>query len=167
MVLPENNSIAGGKVVALTLRMFDAETQELLDECGHDEPLYYLHGSDNIAPGLEQGLAGLAEGSDVEITLAPEEAFGMPDPDAIQVLDRSEFPDDAELEVGLALGAFDDHGNELVIFVTDIDGNSVTVSGNHPLAGLRLRYEVHVLGVRDARPEELEHGHPNEEAGDA
>ena len=162
MVLPQNSSVSPGKVVTIRFRMFNVDG-ELLDACDADDPLVYLHGSGDLAPGLERGLEGLAPGERIDVTLQPEEAFGHPDPEAVQELERSDFPADAELEVGAVFGAYDDNDDEMVIFVTAIDGDRITVSGNHPLAGATLRYEAEVLSVRDARPEELEHGHPHED----
>jgi len=169
---PTGDPVRNGAVVTLRYKMFNQADGELLDECGVDDPLVYLQGAGNIVPGLERGLDGLRAGETLDLVLEPDDAFGHPEPDAIQKVPRDEFPADAEIVPGMAFGAFvgegeeDAEGEEVVIFVLDVDAETVTVSANHPLAGMSLRYDVEVLEVRDARPEELEHGHPHEE-GDA
>jgi FKBP-type peptidyl-prolyl cis-trans isomerase SlyD len=160
--------IEPGSVVTLRYAMWNHADGEKLDECDADDALVYLHGADNVPPGLERGLAGRRAGEKVELVLPPADAFGDPDPDAVQVVPRDEFPADAELVPGMAFGAFadEDETEEVVIFVLNVSDDEVTVTANHPLAGLTLRYEVEVLAVRDARPEELEHGHPHEDGED-
>jgi FKBP-type peptidyl-prolyl cis-trans isomerase SlyD len=161
---PEKKPIvAPGMVVSLRYRMWNAEDGELLDECEADEPLVYLHGAHNVVPGLEAGLTGRPKGHRAELTLSPEQAFGVPDPEAVQVLPRDEFPAEAVLEPGMAFGAYDEHEKEIVVFLLDVTDEEVTVTANHPLAGLTLRYEVEVLELREATPAELEHGHPHED----
>jgi FKBP-type peptidyl-prolyl cis-trans isomerase SlyD len=152
-------------VVTIRYRMWNAEDGELMDECDAEDPLVYLHGADNIAPGLERGLAGKTAGAHVELTLAPEQAFGIPDPDAVQVLAREEFPPEAELEPGTVFGAFDENEQEIVVYVLDANASEITVTANHPLAGLTLRYEIDVVDVREASPDELVHGHPHDAHG--
>ena len=129
-------TVAPGVVVSLRYRMWNAEDGELLDECEADEPLVYLHGAHNVVPGLEAGLAGRSPGNRVELTLPPEQAFGVPDPEAVQVLPRNEFPAEAVLEAGMAFGAYDEHEQEIVVFLLDVSDDEVTVTANHPLAGL-------------------------------
>jgi FKBP-type peptidyl-prolyl cis-trans isomerase SlyD len=165
MVPPKQNKVSDGMVVSLRYRMWNAEDGELLDECEADEPLVYLHGASNVVPGLEAGLAGSSLGQHLELVLAPEEAFGVPDPEAVQILPRDEFPPEAQLEAGMAFGAFDEQEEEVVVFLLEVTDEDVTVTANHPLAGLTLRYEVEVVGLREATPTELEHGHPHDAEG--
>jgi len=162
MAPPKQQIVAPGMVVSLRYRMWNAEDGELLDECEADEPLVYLHGAHNVVPGLEAGLVGRSTGNRVELVLSPEQAFGVPDPEAVQILPRDEFPAEAVLEPGMAFGAYDENEQEIVVFLLDVEGDEVTVTANHPLAGLTLRYEVEVIGLREATPEELEHGHPHD-----
>jgi FKBP-type peptidyl-prolyl cis-trans isomerase SlyD len=159
-----HDPIAAGSVVTLRYSMWNHADGELLDECGPDDPLVYLQGAGNVVPGLERGLAGKRRGDRLELVLAPPDAFGEPEPDAVQVVPRDDFPADAELTPGMAFGAFADEEEteEVVIFVLEVDRESVTISANHPLAGLTLKYALEVLDVREARPEELEHGHPHD-----
>lgn len=168
MTSPTKPPIADGSVVTVRYSMWNHADGELLDECGTKDPLVFLQGAQNIVPGLESGLAGLTTGEKVELVLPPDQAFGEPDPEAVQTVPRDEFPDDAELMPGMAFGAFADEEEteEVVIFVLDVTDSEVTVTANHPLAGMTLRYEMEILDVREARPEELEHGHPHEEGSD-
>jgi FKBP-type peptidyl-prolyl cis-trans isomerase SlyD len=152
-------AIAPGQVaaIAFTLRNADGET---LGEVSADEPVEYLHGRGNIVAGLERALAGSRAGDELVVRVAPEDGYGDVDPTKVQSVPREEFPPDVELEVGMQFGAEDEHGGEAVIWVKSIaaDG-TVTVDGNHPLAGQTLEYRVRVLGVRAATREELAHGH--------
>ncbi len=121
--------------------------------------LAYIHGHQQIIPGLEQQIEGRAPGESFSATIAPEEAYGAYSEEGVQVVPRSAFPDDANVAVGEQFYAQDDQGNPLPLTVTKVEGDDVTVDFNHPLAGKTLNFAVEVKDVRDATPEELAHGH--------
>ncbi|GEM90702.1 MULTISPECIES: peptidylprolyl isomerase [Oceanithermus] len=121
--------------------------------------LAYIHGHQQIIPGLEKEIEGRAAGESFEVTVAPEEAYGERNEEGVQVVPRSAFPDDAKVEVGEQFYAQDDQGNPLPLTVTKVEGEDVTVDFNHPLAGKTLNFAVEIKEVRDATPEELAHGH--------
>lgn len=147
------------KVVALELEIADLSGAEVL-QSEPERPLVYLHGNGTLAPGLERALEGAAPGAQVEVTLPPHEAFGEVDPARIQYLDRAQFPPGAPLEVGLQFGARDPEGRTVVLWITDVEGDTITVNGNHPLAGHELRFRAKVVAIREATSQEREAGRP-------
>ncbi len=131
----------------------------VIDSSSDAEPLPYLHGANNIIPGLESALAGKREGDSLQIRVAPAEGYGEIIPELIQVVDRSAFQGVDAIEPGMNFQAQDPSGQTRNIVVKDVSNDSVTVDGNHPLAGVTLNFDVNVVGVREATPEEIEHGH--------
>ncbi len=151
-------NIEDGKVVSIhyTLKHDDGST---IDTSAGGDPLVYLHGAQNIVPGLEQALAGKTSGDNVKVTVPPELGYGEKI-DHQQVVNRSEFPDDVELSAGMALRTRDEQGNVGVIWIDEIQGDHVMISENHPLAGLNLHFEIDVVNVREASDEERSSGRP-------
>jgi FKBP-type peptidyl-prolyl cis-trans isomerase SlyD len=155
--------VAPQTVVTIAYTVTD-EDGEVLDAAGADDPLAYLHGSGSIVPGLEAALDGKSEGDAIHVTLEPDDAYGMHDPDLVAVASRAQFDEPEALEVGMQFEAEGDDGPE-VVTVVSIEGDDVTLDANHPLAGFTLTFDVQVIGVRAATAEELEHGHPHGEGG--
>lgn len=148
--------ISMNSVVSLNYEMFDA-SGVMIDK-NHD-PIVYLHGGyDNILPAVEAALDGQDVGKTISVTMDPEDAFGEIDPSLVHEEDVGLFPPD--LEVGMMFETRDPETGESAQFrVTAIDAGKVTVDGNHPLAGMQVRFEAHVLDVRPATEEEIAHGH--------
>jgi FKBP-type peptidyl-prolyl cis-trans isomerase SlyD len=130
---------------------------EQLDSSIGEEPLLYLHGMGNIIPGLEAALVGKSVGDKFNVSIEPAQAYGEIDPEMVQVVSKRMF-EDMDLEVGMQFHADVSHGSG-IITVTEIDGDDVTVDGNHPLAGETLIFDVEVIDVRPATADELAHGH--------
>lgn len=150
-------TISANKVVTLDYTLTD-DNGEILDQSS-DGQFAYLHGANNIIPGLENALTGKAEGDSLTVKIDPAQGYGARDESLSQIvgLDMFESPDD--VKVGLQFQAESADGNRIVITVTKIDGEEVTVDGNHPLAGVNLNFDVTVVEVRDATAQELEHQH--------
>lgn len=134
---------------------------EELDRAEANKPLSYLHGHGQIVPGLEKALEGLKEGDKAEVALSPAEGYGELNPELKMTIGKSQFPEGANPAVGMQFGA-DVDGHERVFTVLAVEGDQVTVDGNHPLAGQSLNFSVEVLELREATPEELEHGHSHD-----
>lgn len=132
---------------------------EVLDSSEGADPLDYLHGAGNIIPGLEQALVGKAAGAELQVSIAPENAYGEVQQELIQRVPMAAFQGVEAVEPGMAFEAQDPQGNSRRIVVTSVDGDEVTVDANHPLAGQQLNFDVAVVAVRDATPEEIAHGH--------
>lgn len=130
---------------------------EQLDSSHGEEPLSYLHGAGNIISGLEAALAGKSVGDNFSVTIPPADAYGEIDASMVQLVSKKMF-DDMDLEVGMQFHADVSHGAG-IITVTDIQGDDVTVDGNHPLAGETLIFDVEVVDVRAATADEIAHGH--------
>lgn len=131
---------------------------EVLDSSEGREPLSYLHGKGNIVPGLEKVMAGKKVGDKFKVEVKPEEGYGVHNPALVQVVPRDAFRGVDKLEPGMQFRAESDHGPMMVV-VTQVTGDQVTVDGNHPLAGATLHFDIEVTEVRDASVEEVLHGH--------
>lgn len=148
-------SIKKNSVVTLHYEMYDADNQ-LLDKT--EEPIAYLHGGyDGIFPLVEEALHEKNVGDVVDITMSPDDAFGEQDPELIRIEPADAFP--AEVQVGMMFEADMPDGDIVVFRVTDIADGKVVVDGNHPLAGMKIRFKATVAEVRDASEEEIAHGH--------
>lgn len=139
---------------------------DVLDSSAGREPLTYLHGAGQIVPGLEQALKGRAAGDAFRVDIAPEDGYGPRIDSMVQVVPRAAFQGVARLEPGMQFEASGDQGT-LSVVITAIDGDSVTVDGNHPLAGQTLHFDVEVTAVRAASVEEVQHGHVHGAGGHA
>jgi FKBP-type peptidyl-prolyl cis-trans isomerase SlyD len=131
---------------------------ETIDSSEGQEPLSYLHGANNIVPGLEKALLGKTIGDKFKVSVIPEEGYGEYDENLTQRLERSMFGGIDEIEVGMEFQAQTEHGHQ-VVTVTHVEGDDVVIDGNHPLAGQHLHFAIEVTDVRDASAEELAHGH--------
>jgi FKBP-type peptidyl-prolyl cis-trans isomerase SlyD len=148
----EKNKVA---TIEYTLKNNDGE---VLDTSEGNEPMVYIHGIGNLIPGLEEVLEGKGQGDETQVSIPPEKAYGVPNPELVQVVERNVFQGVDDLQVGMQFQAQSDDGTQ-VIWITDLEGDNVTIDGNHPLAGETLNFDVKVVDVRDASAEELEHGH--------
>lgn len=155
--------IEDGIVVSMTyVLVVDGEEVGRADE---DQPLEYLHGAENIVPGLEAALEGKKIGDRVQVTVAPADAYGEYDEDELDEFDRDEIPGSENLEVGMIVEVEDEDGYIYEGTVVELTEGSVIVDFNHPLAGKTLNFDVTVTALREADPEELDHGHPHSLAG--
>jgi FKBP-type peptidyl-prolyl cis-trans isomerase SlyD len=143
-----------------TVAALDIELQDLWGNVLQktDEPLLYLHGGgDGILPALERALDGKAEGERLELRLEPEDAFGDYDETLLRVEPRARFPD--SVEPGMQFeGIPGEQGDETIYTVTDVAGDTVVLDGNHPLAGMALKFLIRIDTVRPATRDEIERG---------
>ena len=120
-----------------------------------EEPVQYLHGGyGDIFPAVEAALEGKRESDRIEVRLEPEDAYGDYDETLIQLVPRDQFPEG--LEIGMRVEGEVGSDNEgLLCTVTDMAEGKVVLDGNHPLAGLALKFECVVSGVRPATETEI------------
>ncbi|KAA0011252.1 peptidylprolyl isomerase [Billgrantia pellis] len=137
---------------------------EVLDSSDGRQPLTYLHGAGNIIPGLERQLEGRETGDKLNVSVTPEEGYGEVQPQLVQEVPRDAFQGVEAVEPGMQFQA-QTQGGPLMVTVTKVEGDTVTVDGNHPLAGQKLNFDVEIADVREASQEELEHGHVHGEGG--
>ena len=151
--------IAKDTVVALEVHLSDVHGS--LIQSG--EAVQYLHGGyDGIFPMVEEALQGRAQGEKIEVRLEPEDAFGEYDAELVRLAERAQFP--PELEVGMQFEQEGGAADELLIFtVTEVAGDKVVLDGNHPLAGMALRFACTVVAVRAATAAEIERGYADYE----
>jgi len=146
------------KVVTIdyTLKNDDGE---VIDSSEGNEPLAYIHGSGSIVVGLENALEGKKAGETLSVRVTPEEGYGVRNEEMTQVVPISAFEGVDNIEVGMQFQSADASGNMHIIAVVGIDGDDVTVDGNHPLADVHLNFDIDIKEVRDATTEEIDHGH--------
>lgn len=131
---------------------------EILDE-SKDDSFLYLHGSGGIIPGLEGKLEGKSVGEEFSAHVEPVDGYGERDDSMVQTVPRNMFEADHPIEEGVQFHAESPEGDQLTVTVTNIDGDNVTVDGNHPLAGIALNFDIKIADIREASEEEIEHGH--------
>jgi FKBP-type peptidyl-prolyl cis-trans isomerase SlyD len=151
-------TISQHKVVSIHYKVVDADSAEMIDTSEGGEPMTYLHGARNIIPGLEQALEGKSVGDEIEVTIAPADAYGEYSDDRIQKVPIEAFEQMEKVEPGMMVTAQSEQG-QINLMVTEVDEATVTVDANHPLAGKSLKFDVRVEQIRDASDEEIAHGH--------
>lgn len=149
--------IGKNSVVAINYTLTN-DAGEVMDTSEGREPLTYLHGAHNLIPGLEKELEGKTAGASFKATIAPADGYGDSDPAMIQTLSREMFRGVDNIEVGMGFTAQGPQGQQHIV-VTAVNGDEVTVDGNHPMAGKTLHFAVEVVSVREATAEEIDHGH--------
>lgn len=153
--------ISKDTIVTVHYTLTDAQNN-VLDE--GEYPLVYLHGGyENTLPSIERALEGREAGYSVTIQVEPEDAFGEYDASLVKVESREKLP--APIEIGMQFEGVpegtDDEEEPVIYVVTDIAEDKVILDGNHPLAGMALRFTLNVADVRAATKEEIESQHPN------
>ncbi len=152
-------TITKGSVVLFDYTLTD-DDKELIDSSKDGGLLAYLHGEQQIVKGLEKAMEGKKAGDSFTISIAPEEGYGPIDQAKIAVVEADQIEGGDELEEGMQLEAsHDSEEGEQIVVVSKIEGNKVTLDGNHPLAGMNLHFDITIREVRAATAEEIEHGH--------
>ncbi len=144
-----------------TLHVDDEE----IDSSKGQDPLQFLVGHGNIISGLEREMIGMRVGESKEVVVPPAEGYGEFDEAAFMNVPREAFPEDIPVEEGTELTVRDDSGQPRYARIDTVDGDTVTLNFNHPLAGDELHFNVKILNVREPSTEELAHGHVHQEDG--
>lgn len=130
-----------------------------------DEPMRYLHGANNIIPGLEKALEGREAGDTFQVQVPPEKAYGQRRAANVQRLPLKKLGVRAnQLKPGMVLNLQTSQGPAQVT-VLKVGRFNVDVDANHPLSGQNLNFDVEIVEVRDATEEENEHGHAHGPGG--
>jgi FKBP-type peptidyl-prolyl cis-trans isomerase SlyD len=132
---------------------------EVVDSTAGIDPISFLQGYENILPGLENELYGLKVGDQKKVFITAKDAYGEIDADSIVDVPRADIPKDIPLKPGIELQVSNEDGELMDAVITSISKDSVRLDFNHPLAGKDLNFEVTVVDLRVAEPEEIEHGH--------
>jgi FKBP-type peptidyl-prolyl cis-trans isomerase SlyD len=152
--------IAKNRVASFDYTLSGAD-KAILDSSEHTGPLVYLHGYENIIPGLENALEGKAEGDSFSVTVPAAEAYGEWDKNLVIAVPLDRFPGHAGVQEGMRFEAETSGGN-CMVKVTRITETEALLDANHPMAGLDLGFDIRIRSVRDALPAEIEHGRPRE-----
>jgi FKBP-type peptidyl-prolyl cis-trans isomerase SlyD len=150
--------IAKNHVVSMHYTLTAPDGTELDSSAGSD-PLRYLHGAGNIIPGLEKALEGKAAGDSLQVEIPPEDAYGPRQAELVQTVPKSAFQGVDQVEAGQSFRAQGADGSQRSITVLEVEEDDVKIDGNHPLAGMNLKFDVTVVEVREASEEEIDHGH--------
>ncbi|WP_432470870.1 FKBP-type peptidyl-prolyl cis-trans isomerase [Amphritea sp. HPY] len=134
------------------------QDNEVVDGSRGAEPLPYIHGKGNIIPGLEAALEGHEEGDKFNVTIKPEKGYGKRDETLVSIVHADSFAGFDNIEPGMLCQIEDKNGEPLLITITAIDDDEVTIDANHPFAGQILNFEVEVMNVRNATEAELRDG---------
>ena len=126
----------------------------VFDSSEGKEPLEFISGVGMIIPGLDKGIEGLKIGDKKQIKISSKDAYGPLLPEAVQEVPKEQFPKDLKLEVGMQLAAQGPQGT-IPVVIKEVGENSIKVDFNHPLAGKDLTFDVDVIDVKEATPEDM------------
>jgi FKBP-type peptidyl-prolyl cis-trans isomerase SlyD len=165
--------IENKKVVSLVYELsIDGKEEEavMVEKVNNDHPFVFLFGMSGLPEEFEKQLLGLKVGETFDFTVSSEDGYGEIDESAIIDLPLDIFKVDGELDQemlkpGNFLPMTDGEGNRLQGKVLQVNDQSVRMDFNHPLAGMNMHFAGEVIGVREATPEELDHGHVHGEGG--
>ena len=156
------DSVQNGVVVSMEYTLH--VDGELLDTSDGQGPLEFLAGHGNIVPGLEDKMMGMKVGDSRDVVVAPADGYGEYDDEAFMDVPRNQFPEDMPVAEDLELTVRDDSGEGRYARIESIEGETVRLNFNHPLAGDELHFSVKIVSLREPTDEELDHGHVH--AGD-
>ncbi len=162
----ENKPFVVEDNVVVTMNYSLSIDGEVVDSSeGEDnDPIIFLQGAGQIISGLEKSIYGLKVGDKKSVTVDPKDGYGDIDPESIVEVPKDEFPKDFPLELGVEITVNaddeDDEGDEeMEATIIAVNDTTVTLDFNHPLAGKTLNFDVHIIDIREATSEEIEHGH--------
>lgn len=162
----ENKPFVVEDNVVVTMNYSLSIDGEVVDSSeGEDnDPIIFLQGAGQIISGLEKSIYGLKVGDKKSVTVDPKDGYGDIDPESIVEVPKDEFPKDFPLELGVEITVNaddeDDEGDEeMEATIIAVNDTSVTLDFNHPLAGKTLNFDIHIIDIREATSEEIEHGH--------
>ena len=150
------STIAKNSAVSFNYTLKDAEGNVIDQSQG--EPLAYLHGHNNIIPGLEAQLEGKSAGEKLKAVVEPAQAYGEYQEQAVQEVPRENFQGVEDIQPGMQFQS-QAGGQVMLVTVKDVQDDVVIVDANHPLAGKTLTFDVEIVEVRAATEDELSHGH--------
>jgi FKBP-type peptidyl-prolyl cis-trans isomerase SlyD len=167
MPIAKNNVVFISYQLAFPDEDGQPDVVEIVDE---KEPMVFIHGLSGLPEAFENNLLGLNEGDTFNFSISAEDAYGNVDPNAIIQLPKSIFQAEDQnaddiLQIGNFIPMTDDQGNRMQGLVVSIEGETVTMDFNHPLAEKTLMFQGKIIKIREATPDELAHGHVHGEGG--
>ena len=112
------------------------------------EPLEFRVGSGEVIPGFDAAVLGLDEGASVTKRIEPEQAYGEKRAEMVLTVGKDRFPEGVEIEPGMEFELGGGESGRMQVVVTEVTENSVTLDGNHPLAGEALTFEIQLVSVK-------------------
>lgn len=119
----------------------------VFDSSADRDPLQFTVGAGQVIPGFDNAVVGMNEGDKKSVEVSAEEAYGNRRDDLLVSVDRKEFPNDLEPQVGQRLQAKTSEGNTTVVKVAKVEDDSVTLDANHPLAGEKLAFDIELVQI--------------------
>lgn len=159
--------IGQNTVVSVTYELHSSQEgseKNKVEETGDENPLVFLFGSGQLIPAFEENLLGLSLGNNFTFSIEAENAYGMTEEDALVNVPDDMFKVDGILDmevlrIGNIVPLLDREGNQMMAKIVDVKEGTVLLDFNHPLAGKDLHFSGTVVHIREASPEEMEHGH--------
>lgn len=157
--------ISNNKVVTLTYQLrVDNNQGDIVETVQEDKPFVFLYGAGLMLPKFEENLNGLKSGDNFEFTLKCDDAYGQASEDAVVELPKNIFEVDGSIEEGLleegnVIPMQNNEGHKFNGVVVEVNEDMVTMDFNHPLAGDDLHFTGKIIDIREATPEEVDHGH--------
>ncbi len=155
-------AIENNNVVALNYTLHTVEEngeKTFVEQTTTENPLTFLYGVGMMLPKFEENIGGLSVGDKTSFTLEAVDAYGEKDDRAIAQLPADMFNETGLPPVGEVLPLQDNEGNQFRAVVVEVTPEAVIADLNHPMAGKTLNFDIEILAVREATPEELSHGH--------
>ena len=123
------------------------ENGDVFDTSKEKEPFEFTIGNEAVIPGFEKGVVGMGVGDTKTIEIAPEDAYGEKRDELVVDVEKSEFPDDITPSIGQRLQIRQQDGNPIVVTITDLNEDTITLDANHPLAGYTLFFDVQLIEI--------------------
>jgi peptidylprolyl isomerase len=120
------------------------------DSSSGRDPLEFTLGTGQVIPGFDKAVEGMAVGDSKSVNIPPEDAYGPRHDQMIQDVPKTALPDDLEPVEGMALQAQGQDGQVINLTVTAVSDDSITVDGNHPLAGQALNFDIELVDIASA-----------------
>lgn len=114
------------------------------------EPLEFALGSGQVIPGFDNAVDGMKVGDSKTVTIAPEQAYGPRHEQLIQEVPKTALPPELEPEIGMQLQSKAPDGQTMQLLVTEVAEQTITVDGNHPLAGQDLTFDIELVEIDGA-----------------
>ena len=150
-------SISKNSVVQFHYTLKD-ETGEQIETTNGSDPMAYLHGHNNIIPGLEKAMEGHAQGDTFSVTIEPADGYGLRKDNSLQRIPLKHLRGAKKWKPGMVAWVETEHGQRQVT-VVKVGKFNVDCDLNHPLAGKVLTFDIEIVEMREATEEEKAHGH--------
>ena len=148
------SEIKQNQVVSILYEVKDSDTKDYIDGNMEGKPLDFLVGAGQVIQGLEKAILKAQKGDKFNITIPPEDAYGIYDSNSLQEVSKDQF-EGISLERGMTLFGQAQDGQMVQVVVKDFNDSNVIIDYNHPLAGKTLIFDIEIVDVRDASPEEI------------